>query len=330
MTASLEDMRRNLAAAAAALPTNGDPQSEVELLGLLRALYAAGRRDLPLGRLLEGHVDAVQIALRYGSSEQVDAFRLALSSGALVGVWNADLPEAPLRLKGELLAGGKSFASGAGVLTHALVTAATGEGAQLLLIDLAAHAPEIDTQWWRVVGMQRSETHRVSWSNAPVEASARIGAPGDYAREPWFSGGALRFTAVQAGGVAAVFDATRNHLTSAARAGEPFQSARLADLLICGERAACAVRRAARMMFADVAPDGRLAAVAAARVDVAEAAERALTVAQQAVGLQGLFIGHPLARVVTDLAVYLRQPAPDAQRLRVGAAVVAGLLAPAL
>jgi hypothetical protein len=34
--------------------------------------------------------------------------------------------------------------------------------------------------------------------------------------------------------------------------------------------------------------------------------------------------------LLTDLAVYLRQPAPDAQRLRVGRAVSGGVLVPSL
>ena len=132
-------LRRDLAAAAADLPAPGDPSSVDALLALLRRLYAVGRRDLPLGRLLEGHVDAVQIVARYGSDAQAVALREALGRGALLGVWNADLPGAPLRLEDDRLQGGKSFASGAGVLTHALVTADTPAGGrQLLLLDLAA------------------------------------------------------------------------------------------------------------------------------------------------------------------------------------------------
>lgn len=322
-------LRRDLAAAAATLPRVEDPDTPEALLALLRALYAVGRRDLPLGRLLEGHVDAVQIVARYADPEQAAALRRALEAGALLGVWNADLPEAPLRLASGRLSGGKSFASGAGVLTHALATAATPEGAQLVLVDLRARPPQIDRDWWRVVGMQRSHTHRVRWEGAAIGADACIGAPGDYAREPAFSGGALRFAAVQAGGVAALFDAARDHLRATGRAGDPFQAARLAELLICGERAASAVRRAARAAFAGEL-EARLASTAAARVEVADAAERAMELAQQAVGVQGMFVAHPLAAAVTDLMVYLRQPAPDAQRLRAGAAAAAGLLAPSL
>ena len=301
----------------------GDPGDLDAYLALLRVLYETGRRDLPLGRLLEGHVDAVQIALRCGNAEGV---RALISGGAMLGVWNAALPGEPLVLANGRLSGGKSYASGAGVLTHALVTADAGGGPQLVLVDLLATPPAIDRDWWRVTGMQRSETHQVRWADAP--ADRLIGGPGDYPREPWFSGGALRFVAVHAGGVAGLFDRARDHLNSAGRADDPFQAARLAELLGLAEGAAAAVRRAARFWF-EVGGEERLARVAAARLAVADAAERALAVAQAAAGLPGHFLSHPLASQLTDLAVYLRQPAPDAQRLRVGRAAAGGM-SPAL
>lgn len=315
----------------AAFPVGGDPPDAETLLALLRRLHGVGRCDLPLGRLFEGHVDAMQIVTRYGAPGQVEALRGAVRAGARLGVWNADLAGEPLRLEGDVLAGGKSFASGAGLLTHALVTADTPGGRQLLLIGLAEAPPQIDRDWWRTLGMQRSETHRVRWSGVRLPPEALIGSPGDYAREPWFSGGALRFVAVQAGGVAALFDRTRDHLVTAGRADDPFQAARLAELFTLAQGAADAVRHAAHAWFADENGDeDRLAHVAAARLQVAEAAERALATAQQAVGLQGLFLAHPLSAVVADLTVYLRQPAPDAQRLRVGRAVAGGRLSPRL
>jgi hypothetical protein len=43
-----------------------------------------------------------------------------------------------------------------------------------------------------------------------------------------------------------------------------------------------------------------------------------------------MFVDHPLAAPLTDLAVYLRQPGPDAQRASTGQAVAVGLLAPVL
>ena len=322
-------LREAIAAAGWRDAPAGDPGDLDAYLALLRVLYDTGRRDLPLGRLLEGHVDAVQIVLRHGDAEQRAGLRAAVAGGAMVGVWNAGLAGELLVLDHLRLSGGKSYASGAGVLSHALVTADAPGGPRLLLLDLARTAPAIDRDWWRTTGMQRSETHRVRWADAAVEPADLIGGPGDYAREPWFSGGALRFVAVQAGGIAGLFDRVRAHLVETGRADDPFQAARLATLFGLAETAAAAVRRAARRWFEDDG-EGRLARVAAARLIVADAGERALALAAEAVGLSGHFLAHPLASQWADLSVYLRQPAPDAQRLRVGRAAAAGLVEPGL
>jgi alkylation response protein AidB-like acyl-CoA dehydrogenase len=137
--------------------------------------------------------------------------------------------------------------------------------------------------------------------------------------------------AVHAGGIAGIVDRTREHLVSTGRADDPFQSARLAELFGLAEMAAAIVRRTARLWFEDgAAEEARLARVAAARLGVTDAAERAMVIAQAAVGLAGQFLAHPLSAALADLTVYLRQPAPDAQRLRVGRAVQMGFLAPSL
>nr|WP_246617151.1 acyl-CoA dehydrogenase [Sphingomonas yunnanensis] len=322
-------MRARLAALDAERGAPDDPRDEEALLALLRLLYRVGREDLPLGRLFEGHVDATQIVTRYGDSALRARLATAMRAGAALGVWNADLPGEPLRLDEDgRLSGGKSFASGAGLLSHALVTVDAADGRQLVLLDLGVAPPAIDRAVWRVVGMQRSETHVVRWDDAPAAAATLVGAPGDYAREPWFSGGALRFAAVQAGGVARLVDAVRDHLVAVARAADPHQAGRLARLYALAEQAAAAVRRAAAGWFADA--DARLPLVAAARCAVYAAGGEALALAQEAVGVQGLFLDHPLAATITDLAMYLRQPGPDAQRMLVGAAVAAGVLSPAL
>jgi hypothetical protein len=306
-----------------------DPQTADDYIALLTKLYETGRRDLPLGRLLEGHVDAVQIVQRYGSGPQVARLRHALAQGATLGVWNAALPGEPLQLEGGRLNGGKTYASGAGVLTHALVTTDSDGSTQLLLLDLEQAVPAIDRDWWRVTGMQRSETHKVRWDDAIIHAEDRIGSADLYAREPYFSGGALRFVAVHAGGVAGLCDRARDHLVATGRADDPFQAARLAELFWLAQGAAAIVRRTAVQWFA-ADGEARLAQVAAARLAVADAASRSISLAQEAVGLAGQFLTHPLSAMLTDLAVYLRQPAPDAQRLRVGRAVQQGALVPSL
>ncbi len=306
----------------------GDPTDEAALLTLLRLLYRVGRSDLPLGRLFEGHVDALQIVSRYGDETQVAAASGAAHAGASFGVWNADLRGDPLRIQDGRLRGGKSFASGAGVIGHALVSVDVAGGRQLILLDLARTPPAIDRTWWKTIGMQRSETHIVRWDGARIGAAKSIGVPGDYVREPWFSSGALRFAAVQAGGVAALVDGVRDHLVKAGRAADPHQAGRLAALYLAAQAAAGAVRVAAEGWFAE--PEARLALVAAARAAVYAEGDRALALAQQAVGVEAMFAGHPLAATIADLMVYLRQPGPDAQRMRTGAAVAAGILTPRL
>ncbi|TVV70178.1 acyl-CoA dehydrogenase [Sphingomonas solaris] len=322
-------LRAAIAEAGWAAAPAPDPVSSDAYLTLLRTLHATGGRALPLGRLLEGHVDAVQIVLRYSTPPQAARLRAAVAQGAMLGVWNAALSDEPLVADEGRLNGGKSYASGAGVLTHALVSADTPHGSRLLLLDLTRTPPAIDRDWWRTTGMARSETHQVRWYDAPFDDDDLIGAPGDYAREPWFSGGALRFVAVHAGGIAALFDHARDHLLATGRAGDPFQAARLADLFALADAAAGAVRHVAWRWYEEEG-EVRLARVASARLAVADLGERAIALAQAAVGLQGHFLSHPLATTLTDLAVYLRQPAPDAQRLRVGRAVADGLLTPAL
>lgn len=321
--------RATLAALTAELPRLDDPADADGWLSLLRLLHAVGRRDLPLGRVFEGHVDALQIVARYGTPDRRDRTQAAARDGAVLGVWNADRPGAPLVLADGRLSGGKAFASGAGILSHALVSVDAEGGRQLLLLDLDRTPPAIDRSWWRVTGMTRSETHLVGWDDAPLPAEALIGEPGDYVREPWFSGGALRFAAVQAGGIAGVVDGVRDHLLATDRAGDPHQAGRLAELFGHAQAAADAVAGAARAWTADDLP-ATIAYVAAARVAVYAAGERVLSLAQAAIGVQAMFVDHPLAPMLADLSVYLRQPGPDGQRMRVGAAVAAGLLRPTL
>lgn len=323
------DLRAAIAARTGALASLADPVDATALLQLLRLLYDTGREDLPLGRLFEGHVDAMQIVSRYGTAAQRDELSGIVKAGAMLGVWNAELAGEPLRLTADRITGGKSFASGAGILSHALVTVeAAGNERRLVLIDLARTPPAIDRSFWTVVGMQRSQTHIVRWHDAAILPDDLIGEPGAYVREPWFSGGALRFAAVQAGGLAALVDHTRDHLVATGRAADPHQCGRLAALYGLSETAAGAVRTAAAGWFAG--DEARLPLIAAARAAVYEAGGRALMLAQEAVGVQALFVGHPLAATITDLSMYLRQPGPDAQRMQVGAAVAARVLVPAL
>lgn len=302
-----------------------------EVLALLRVLYQAGREDLAFARLLEGHVDAIQILRRTTNGDQRRQINQLIAGGGVLGVWNADLSEAPLSWQDRRLYGGKAFASGAGLLSHALVTVHAGDKdrVQLLLIDLEKYPPHIDRQWWNVLGMQATETHLVRWNGLSIREDCRIGKAGDCEREPWFSAGALRFVAVQAGGIAAIFDGVRDHLVQSGRADDPYQATRLASLYSCASLSASVVREAADCWHA-AKTDVLLAAIRHARIAVTEQAEKAILLAQQCVGVQSLFLAHPLSAPISNLMVYIRQPAPDAQKREVGRAAAAEILRPDL
>ncbi|MES1929966.1 acyl-CoA dehydrogenase, exported protein [Salinisphaera dokdonensis CL-ES53] len=314
-------MAEGIARLQSSLPLT-DPGDLEAYLTLLGRLYGAGRVDLPLARLFEGHMDALQIVARYGDAQSARHLHGSARNGARFGVWNAPLAGEPLRLHSGMIDGGKAFASGAGLLTHALVSADVDDcqHKQLLVIDLQHTPPVIDRNWWQVLGMQRSETHLVRWQNAPLGAGDMpIGAPGDYEREPWLSAGALRFVAAQAGGIAGLFDGVRAHLVARNRAGDPHQAARLGRLYGLADNAAAVCRSTAAALF-DTPTDSHPARVASARSTVLEAGEQAILLAQQSVGLSAFFETDPLCAHMADLMVYLRQPAPDAQRVKVGAA----------
>lgn len=295
-----------------------------EARALMRRMAAAGRADVPFGRILDGHVNAVQLVHRYGDGA---ALAPVLRAGGILGVWNSDLPGDGLRRTGDGLAGAKNFASGAGFVTHPLVTTDANDPAatQLWLVDMARTPAAIDRDWWHPIGMARSETHIVRFDGTPTAAVLAVGGAGDYQRQPDFSAGALRFVAVQAGAVHALFDHVRDHLNAHDRAGHPHQAHRLARLFVLAEAGYALLDTVSAHWGDDAA---LLPRVAAARGAIEAIATEALAIAQDAVGVQGMLRTHPLSRVLTDLTVYLRQPNPDGARTVAGAAAAAGTIVP--
>ena len=290
----------------------GDPEDGVAWTALLRTLFEAGRCDLPLGRLLEGHVDACQIVHRLGHT---------LPSNALCGVWNAEADGWRLAAIDGNITGGKSYASGVDILTHALISTRAGTpDVQLHLVDLANAPPEVDRTWWNVRGMLRSRTYRVRWDGAQADA---VGHAGDYEKAPWFFTGALRFTAVQAGGVAGLRDAVRDTLTASGRAADIVQTRRLSRLHMAAQAAVSVVLETGRTLH-NASPDRQKALVSNARNTVYTCAEAAIAEAARAIGTAAYFNDNPVAERMADLAMYIRQPGPDAQLERVGRAVADG------
>ena len=282
---------------------------------LARVLEAIGYGSLPLGRIYEGHVNAVLLVLGYGRAEQIGRVAKLVCDGALLAVWNTQTEAGGVtieaRAEGLRLHGAKTHASGAGLVAHPLITARDAEGALYMVIPEVA-SQRADLSSWDPGGMRASASGTVDFTDIAITRDDIFGAPDDFHRQPMFSAGAWRFAAVQTGGIAAVYDAARAHLEATARMDDPHQLARMGRASIALESARLWVRQAA-LHAADEGMPGetRVAYVNLARSAVERAGLDVLEAAQRSVGLAGAMRSHPLERLSRDLATYLRQPNPD-------------------
>lgn len=304
--------------------TANPPLAATEAAALLRVLAAVGRGNLSVGRIFEGHLNALLLIQLYGDAAQRTQYHTIASGGGLFGIWNTDLPGTPVVLDDGCLHGKKNFASGVDGLTDVLITAATSQGRQMVIVPV--RDLPIDRSWWRPLGMQASGSHVVDFAGLRVQAGSLLGAAGDYIKEPWFSAGAIRFAAVHVGGMHAVLDTTARHLRETKRRDDPHQRHRLGQMAIAVETGYAWLDHAAKF-WANI--DRRdeadlIAPLSAARLAIERAALDVLELAERSVGAAGMIRPHPLERWIRDLRTYLRQPNPDAALAAVGAAVSDG------
>ena len=297
-------------------------------LPLLQTLYHVGRGNLAVGRLFEGHVNALLLLQRFGTAAQLARFAADARAGHLFGVWNTENPAQGVRL--ELLAdghyrlhGAKTFASGAGSITRPLLTGALPgrHGWQLLVLPADEQRPALDRSFWRPLGMRATASFLASVERLEVAPTCLIGKPNDYYQQPWFGGGAARFAAVQLGGAAAVLDETRRFLRRLGRTDDPYQRLRLGEMLTLHESGQLWLQGAAAHVALPLRPGPALppapAATAVTYANPLRAAPqhiclRTLHLAERSVGARGLLQPEPFERLHRDLTHYLRQPAPDA------------------
>jgi alkylation response protein AidB-like acyl-CoA dehydrogenase len=286
-------------------------------LSLSEVLQSIGSGSLPLGRLFEGHVNALQLVLRYGNHEQVERLAQEAREGKMFGVWNTDDSNG-LRLISKhgryWLEGRKILASGAGHIERPLVTATDEDGRRLMIMPKLGASGRADLSGWKAQGMRASATGAVDFTGVGVEPIQIIGRDGDYERQPWFSGGAWRFAAVHLGGMERLLDLLRRHLQETSRGQDPHQAARLGSAAMATETARLWVAHAATITEAPLgsrAPDQLVAYVNLARLAVEAAALDLMQLVQRSVGLQAFIRPNPIERISRDLATYLRQPGPD-------------------
>ncbi|MFI5075510.1 MAG: acyl-CoA dehydrogenase family protein, partial [Actinomycetales bacterium] len=161
------------------------------------ALAAAARDDVVVGRLLEAHTDADAILAEVAGTR--------VTIGQWWGVWAAEPPSPVVTAErtsaGWVLVGTKAWCSGAGLCTHALVTARVDDRRPMFAVDLAHPGVSVDLSGWAAAGMSRSATGSVTFERVPADP---VGEPSAYLGRPGFWHGGAGVAATWWGGACRV------------------------------------------------------------------------------------------------------------------------------
>jgi alkylation response protein AidB-like acyl-CoA dehydrogenase len=308
-------------------------------LTLLHLLKHIGRGNLAVGRVYEGHVNALQLVNAFGKKNQIERFARDVGEGKLFGVWNTEAADGVRFRRCEdgtyRLEGAKTFASGAGYVARPIITGRLpeneGGGWQMCVVQFDEADASIDASWWKPLGMRSTASFRVDFGGVRVEADNFLGAPDDYYRQPWFTAGAIRFAAVQLGAAEALFDHTRDYLRGLSRTADAHQRTRAGETAILIESGNAWLRGAAALIesspptgvhkggaMGERGVEQLLAYANMTRTAIENICLECMRLCERSVGARGLLRPHPMERIHRDLTLYLRQPATDAALSDVG------------
>jgi len=278
-------------------------------------LHSLGSGSVALGRIFEGHINAIRLVMRNGNEAQRAATADDARAGHLHALWVTDGPQALQfsRIENCIeLSGEKLFCSGAGHATRAVVTAMSREGKRRLLLLPMRAGEDVHRLPFALQGVRSAGTGRVVFNGVRHDARTVFGAPEAYLLEPEFSAGAWRASAVTAGAVSALANAARAELVSRKRANTPEQRQRLGRMFMNAETARLWMLRACSLAEdADTQPERAVATVNLARIAIEAASIDTIQLVQRSLGLSAFMRTNPVERMCRDLATYLRQPAPD-------------------
>ncbi len=317
-------------------PGNDMDFNLLKTASLLQLLKKTGSANLSVGRIYEGHINALQLISLYGNDQQKSHwFREVEEEQKLFGVWNTyaedgvyirDLGDGDYRLEGC-----KTFCSGSGWINRPLITgemiSPDKKGWQMCVIPVEKVKPiTIDPSFWKPLGMRASASFKMDFTGIEIQEKDLLGVPNAYYLEPNFSAGSIRFAAVQLGGATAVFCETQRFLRRMNRINDPFQKARIAEIAYLIESGNVFLHQAGEKL--DVWTKGNASAekiiayAGMVRTFIEEICTRTMRLAEQCVGARGLLRPNAFERIHRDLTFYLKQPAPDATLLQIGGYVL--------
>ncbi|RZJ28048.1 MAG: hypothetical protein EOO18_13385 [Chryseobacterium sp.] len=182
----------------------------------------------------------------------------------------------------------------------------------------------VDNSWWNPMGMRSSRSYKITFKDSQIPMKNLLGKPGNYYEQPAFSGGAVRFAAIQLGGAERLFDETRKYLQNLGRIDDAYQQMRLAQMAVAvasGNHwlASAAEKMDGYLAVPTVENSGKLLAhVNMMRTAIESIGTEVISLCQKSVGARGLNKPFHFERMIRDLSTYLRQPAPDASLADVG------------
>lgn len=275
-------------------------------------LAAFAETDVVAGRLAEAHADAVAILAELDGPTP--------APGQFWGVWAAEGPGAALSASDDgseiLLDGTKVWCSGAGLCSHALVTALLPSGDRGLFAVAVdgggVHALPSD---WSNVGMSESDTRSVQFTATPAVA---VGRPGEYLTRPGFWHGAVGVAACWLGGARAV--AAPLYARASSEKADAHALAHLGAVDAALAAAEATLLSAAAEIDGDpLDRKGRAELIARrARAVVETAVEESIHRTGRALGPAPLCLDAAHAQRVADLTVYVRQSHAEKDLERLG------------
>jgi alkylation response protein AidB-like acyl-CoA dehydrogenase len=163
------------------------------------ALAEQSSVDLSLGRLCEGHADALAILAEAGK-KPVD--------GAAYGVWASRSKSVQTLARrvtgGWALSGAKEFCSGSGLVERALVVAETPEGRMLFDVAVGTHVVGVIPNSWPSVGMAASKSETLEFGGPVIGDDDVVGQAEFYLKRPGFWFGAIGVAACWYGGAVGI------------------------------------------------------------------------------------------------------------------------------
>ena len=274
----------------------------VKLWNILSTVAAA---DVTIARVIEPHLDALAIL---NQATPTDLEHVGVTRDSTWGVFAAEAPGGRLTATMAddkwVLDGTKAWCSLAGSLSHALVTAHTGDSTRrIFAVSLQHPGVSVRAGAWHATGLAAVPSGPVDFEHV---AAVPVGADNWYLTRPGFAWGGIGVAACWWGGAVGV----ARRAFEAAGSREPDQLAlmHLGALDVSLHAARVALATAATVIDGSDA-DRESASILAhrTRTIVARAAEEVIARVGHALGPAPLALEPEHARRVADLQLYLRQ-----------------------